>query len=198
MAQTAYEAIVSSIDQLEGNIAEIDEAHIRALSAEEVQALIERYGTTTLLRLPESEQRFFHWLKEHDRAVYDDLWGEDEDLVVTFAHLDALRKGDHGIVICDLESEANYFFTFKHLKPHGLKTANFVLAMAESNKELSIGEALLFEIMVGPIDIWHFAYKYNVPLERAKKAVDLLCEHEILVHLTDRESLVRYLELEEE
>ena len=167
---------------------------IDSLTEAEIGELTARYGGYVLMKLPSKEQDFFEWLKREDPEVWHDLWDEDEELLVTLAFLPALRGNGNGFLICDLVQPANYFFTSRHIKPNGLEAAQTILAKAELGGDLSIGEALMVEILSAPIDIWHFCYKYGVPISRAKQVVQALVEHDWLVHLSNREDLVQYIE----
>ena len=51
------------------------------------------------------------------------------------------------------------------------------------------------EISAGPTDIWHFAYRRGVELERAKKAVAALVEDRILVHVPKADHLSTFFDV---
>jgi hypothetical protein len=155
--------------------------------------LLEEFGPHILLHLPPRERSFMEWLRDNDAEVYDDLWG-DGDLLVSMFFIPSLKRKERGFVICELEHCDNYFFTARHLKPDAREALPGILERARAGKDLSIGEVLLFEILQEPIDIWHFCYKYGIPLEKAKTAVAQLAQHDWMVHLTDRDDLAKYVE----
>ena len=177
----------------EGGILEVADAEIDALSDDDITALRQEYGAHTLMRLPPRERAFFDWLKENDPAVWDDLWKDDEDMLVTLAFLADLRRGGRGFLICELEDVPNYFFTPRHVKPDGIEALNEILTKAAAGDELALGEALMFEIVSGPMDIWHFCHKYGADLARAKREIARLVDHDWLVHLPAREDCARYI-----
>ena len=175
-----------------GGLLEVSDAEIDALTDEDIDALRQEHGAHTLLRMPPRERRFFDWLKESDKPVWDDLWSDDEDLLLTLAFLKDLQDGGPGFVICELENNPNYYFTPKHVKPAGMEALEAVLDRAARGGELALGEALMFEIVTGPTDIWHFCYKYRADVARAKREVARLVEHDWIVHLPSREDAIRY------
>jgi hypothetical protein len=179
---------------LAGTPLRLSDEEIDALTAQDIAVLQERHMGNVLMHIPPRERQFFDWLKTEDPAVWTDLWQDDEDLLVTLAFLAAFKKGGTGFVICDLIDQPNYFFTPRHVKPDGMKALQTIIARAEKNEELSIAEGLLFDIVVAPTDIWHFCYKYAVPLEKAKKAVAQLAALDWIVHLPEHDDHVRYLE----
>jgi len=189
------------IDQIEQRITQapgayliLNDSEIDSLTPDEIASLQQQYGDSVLLQLPPRERAFFEWLRTADPGVWTDLWGEDENLLVALSYIPALQKGSTGFPICELVDNPNYFFTSKHLTPAGIEESEKILDNALSGGELSICEALLFEILLSPIDIWHFCYKYNVPLKRGKETVHHLYSLNILVHLTERDDLMRYIE----
>lgn len=162
--------------------------------------------TVQLFRLPKSEVQFFEWLKENDIEVWNDLWkldnpeesSDDEDKVdylVSKIFLPVILKKDgRGFPICDLVTTDNYYFT-----PHQLADEESKI-FVESSKErflkkeiLTTAQLLAIEISMGDIDIWHFAYKHNMELSKAKKAVADLVEDGVLVHLKESEHLIPFL-----
>jgi len=69
-----------------------------------------------------------------------------------------------------------------------------ILRKAEKGEDLAVEEVLMFEVVRGPLDIWHFCYRFEVSAKRGKAAVRTLVSHDWLVHLPRREDLVPYLE----
>ena len=172
---------------------ELTDEEVDGLSAVEIRALQERHQSQVLLRVPPREQRFFEWLKAADPEVWSDLWSDDADLLVTLAFLQDFREGGIGFAICELENTPNYYFTPKHIKPNGFKAVDGVIRRVEQKREISIPEALLFEIAIRPIDIWHFCYKHGVPVGKGKHAVAELAALDWIVHLPERDDLARYI-----
>ncbi|MFP4370383.1 MAG: hypothetical protein ACLFR2_12460 [Candidatus Kapaibacterium sp.] len=164
---------------------------------EEAQLLAAQFRHNTLLRLPESEIKFFEWLKKQDKTVWHDLWGnvEEKPYLVGMSFLPVLINSEgRGFPICDLEGIANYFFSTAHMVDEESKV---MIETAQKrfmeNKELTTAQLLALEISIGPIDIWHFAYKHNIDLNNAKKAVKELVEDKALVHLTDAAHLAGFV-----
>lgn len=172
----------------------LTDTEIDALGDTDIALLVETYGGSVLLSMPARERAFFDWLAREDAPVWRDLWGDDEDMLVTLAYLKDLRAGARGFLICDLADEPNYYFTPRHIKPDGMVALDAILTKASAGEDLSIAEALMFDILIGPIDLWHFCHARGVPLAAARRAVDELDSHGWLVHLTAREDLVRYIE----
>jgi hypothetical protein len=172
---------------------ELTDDEVDALSAGEIRALQEQYQASVLLRVPPRERRFFDWLKAEDPPVWLDLWSDDEEMLVTLAFLQDFQQGGIGFAICELETVPNYYFTPKHVKPNGFKAVDAVIRMVEQQKEISIPEALLFEIVARPIDIWHFCYKHGVAVAKGKQAVAQLASLDWIVHLPERDDLARYI-----
>lgn len=173
---------------------ELSDDEIDSLKDEDIAALMRHYGSTTLLRLPPRERAFFDWVKKEDPAVWNDLWAEDDGLLVAISHLAALQAGGPGFLICELVTTPNYFFTPRHIKPDGLEALPGILDRIRSGSELSVGETLMFEIVSGPIDIWHFCHKYGVSLQRGKSVVADLSAHDWIVHLPSREDIIPYID----
>ena len=178
----------------EEGVLSVSDEEILALSDDDVDSVILACDATTLMRLPPREQEFFEWLRERDPLVWNDLWADDPDMLVSIHFLKELRTADRGFVICELEHQPNFYFTERHLKPEGLEALSVIMAKIERGEDLAAGEVLLFEIIRAPIDIWHFCYKYSVPIESGKRAVESLVEHGFLVHLPLREDLIPYLQ----
>ena len=171
--------------------AELSGEEIGALTEEQAAELVETYGGTTLVRLPEKEQEFFAWLKEEDRVVWDDLWEgvEEEDLYyVSIAHLKALMPGKRGFPICDLAENPNFYFTSDDITEENGKTyVEHALEVITEKGDLSMDQAFVIEVWRGPIDLWRFAWMYNLPVGEVRKMVHWLLKEEILAVPTQRE-----------
>ncbi len=172
----------------------LSDAEIDALSEGDIDALIDRHGSTVLMHLSSRERKFFDWVKEEDPDVWTDLWGDDEEMLVTLAFLNNLRKHGNGFPICELETTDNYYFTQRHIKPDGVDALHGILDKVQKGSELSVAEALMFELLSNPIDIWHFCYKYGIPLSKGKATVAEMQSHDWLIHLTAREDIMKYIE----
>lgn len=160
--------------------------------------LKQEFNHSRLFRLPEFEIEFFHWLKEKDTLVWNDLWKDEEDpYVVSIEFLPRLLEKDgRGFPICDLQTIDNYYFAPQLMVD---AESDVMVEAAKTRfverKGLTPSQLLALEIHYGGIDIWHFAYKHEIELQEAKKAVASLVEDQVLVHLTDAEHLAPILEL---
>ncbi|MFA6234248.1 MAG: hypothetical protein WC824_08695 [Bacteroidota bacterium] len=175
-------------------ILDLTDAEVDSLSASDIEALEEEFRSNVLMKLPPREQAFMDWLKREDPGIYEDLWEDDEDLLVSLSFLPAMQKGGSGFSICELAFHDNYYFTQRHVKPTGIAAMPGILARAQKGEELSIGEVLMFEIVRAPIDLWHFCYRYGVPLKRGRAVVRELDANQWLVHLPRGEDLSSYIE----
>lgn len=166
---------------------------------EQAEKLAQIFKSNTLIKLPQKEVKFFEWLKINDNKVWKDLWGEDDDEVVYLVGISFIKRllyrQGRGYPICDLLNCDNYYFTEHHIQDEESKV--HVEAATErfrNKKDLSIEQLLALEISIGSIDIWHFAYKHSIELDRAKEAVDILVKDDALVHLKDSEHLVPFID----
>ncbi len=167
-------------------------SNINQKSIDLIEKAFKGYG---LLKLPPKEIAFFEWLKENDRAVWNDLWEADDDpYKISIEFLHHFIKDENGFPICDLENEDNYWFSVKHIKPKGKQHFEEINLKLKINQKLNLEELLLYEIVQNSIDIWHFCYRYRTDLDKAKGLVAKLHKNDILVHLTDREDLVKYID----
>ncbi len=186
--------IQDSLRTASSNILDLTDVEIDSLSARDIELLQEEFGTRVLMKLPPREQAFMAWLKQEDPGIYEDLWEDDDDLLVSLSFLPSFQQGGSGFAICELAFHDNYYFTRKHIKPTGLEAVADILARAERGEELSIGEVLMFEIIRTPIDIWHFCHRYGIPLDKGRTVVRELVLYEWIVHLKRSEDLAAYLE----
>ncbi len=177
---------------------QFSERELEKLRPDEAEKIVEHFRGNTLIRLPESEIKFFEWLKEADEAVWNDLWQddqEDESYLVSVDFLMDFIRETPSFPICDLIDEPNYWFTFQHIKPEGLEYLQEEIRLkVETDQDLSLEELFLLEISVSPTDIWHFSHRHQVPVERMKQAIADMVYKGWIVHLTDRDDLVKYLE----
>ncbi|NOX89202.1 MAG: hypothetical protein GXO77_09250 [Calditrichaeota bacterium] len=173
------------------------EAELEALRPDEIELIIEHFHGNTLVRLPASEISFFEWLKKVDRPVWEDLWsGEDEDAyLVSVDFLREFIRETPSFPICDLVDQPNYWFTFRHIKPKGIEYLQEEIRLkVEVDEELGLEELFLLEISVAPTDIWHFCHRHQIDIARMKKAIEEMVYKGWIVHLPNREDLVKYID----
>ncbi len=168
-----------------------------SLTTESAKEITRLYGHTNLMVLPQREQDFFEWLKEHDVDVWSDLWSHDDEqpYVVSLAFLPAFLDPSRGFPICDLESVENYFFVPALVQGENAK--DFIEAVRErflAKQKLTVEQLLALECSLAPIDIWHFAWHHSVDLARAKTAVAQLVDDQILIHLKSSGDIAEYIE----
>ncbi|MFN4907428.1 MAG: hypothetical protein ACK475_02160 [Bacteroidota bacterium] len=173
---------------------------LASMSEEDAEDIREEFGTHALLRLPDHEVTFYEWLRTGDPAVWTDLWGDEAQApyLVSMTYLKdfvgAIGKG--AFLICDLQTQDNYFFTPDMLLEK--ESTAFVAAVRErfiGGGTLTVEQALTVEISAGPVDIWHFAFLRGIDLQRAKKAVDSLVDDRIIVHVRSAEHLSTYFDV---
>ena len=166
------------------------------MDKETAQAIVENYSHNTFMKLPDKEIKFFEWLKENDKEVWDDLWdSEEEEYIIGVGLLPILIEKNRGFPICDLEKNDNYFFTESHMFEKEAKMfIETVQQMFMDKKPLTVEQTLALEISAAPIDIWRFAYRYNLDVERAKQAVKNLSEERLLIHMKKAEQLANFVE----
>lgn len=179
----------------EENYISFSKSELLSLSAEQTRHLIDYFHGYTMMRLPESEQVFFEWLKENDARVWDDLWGTEEDLYLTSVDLLGNFTGETGgFPICDLLEIPNYWFTKDHIKSKGMEALQEILTLAEAGADLSAEQQFLLQVSGQNTDIWHFCFMFDVPVAEMKKAIEDMVYKGWIVHLPDREDLVKYIE----
>ena len=172
------------------------ETELTNMSVDLANKLKEHFHGIALMQLPEEEITFFEWLKSEDITVWNDLWANEEDPNMVSIDLLPYFIGEaNGFPICDLIDEPNYWFSPKHIKPKGTEKFSVIEKKISANKNLTVDEALLVEVSQAPVDIWHFCYQYNYPVKKAKNIVRNMHRDDLLVHLTEREDLVKYIEI---
>jgi predicted transcriptional regulator len=148
------------------------------------------------MRMPPSEVDFFEWLKHQDEPVWNDIWAGEPDLyLVSTDLLPVFQEGRNGFPICDLVDQPNYWFSERHIKPRGREELELIALKYENQERLDIAELFLIELINGPIDIWHFCYRYNIAVQVMKRVIATMVAKGWLVHLTDRDDLVKYIEI---
>ncbi len=162
----------------------------------DITKIISHFHGHTMLKLPPSEIKFFEWLKKNDNDVWNDIWDMDDSIYeVSVDFLSQFIEGKNGFPICDLQDVPNYYFTVKHIKPKGLQHMEDIIQRLENKEKINIEELLLYELHLAPTDIWHFCYNYNLPLDKAKKAISDMEYKGWIVHLSKSQDLMRYIEI---
>ncbi len=193
-----FEKLIDDIKkQLENqNFIEFSAEHLAAIRLDQVQAIVDEFHGWALMKIPKAEVDFFTWLKKNDRDVWDDLWQDEDDIyLVSIDLLSRFIDGGLGFPICDLIDQPNYWFNTRLIKPKGIEELDNIIVKLEGGNKVSVSEAFLLEVSTRSVDIWHFCYNHNISVDRVKKVVDDLVYQGFLVHLTDREDLVKYLDV---
>ncbi len=178
------------------NFIEFSDEHLTALRFDQVQAIIDQFHGRALMKIPASEIDFFSWLKKNDRDVWNDIWQDEDDIyLVSIDLLSRFVEGGLGFPICDLIDQPNYWFNARLIKPKGMEELENIFTKLETGQKITLSEALLLEISTRPVDIWHFCYNHNLGVERVKQVVDDLVYQGFLVHLTDRDDLIKYIDI---
>jgi hypothetical protein len=181
----------------ENHFIELSDEVFLSLDYEIAKTLADMYGATLLMKLPSREIKFFEWLYENDREIWNDLWGntEEEPYIVGMSFLPVLINKMRGYPICDLLDNDNYYFTSAHIVD---KESEILLESARTrfmnNEDLTTAQLLILQISVSPTDIWHFAYNFNIDINEAKKAVEDLVQDNALVHLKEVEYLAPFID----
>lgn len=174
---------------------QFNDSELLKLSKEDINQIENSFKGFGLLKLPPKEIIFFKWLEKNDGEVWNDLWDDDEfPYLISIDFLSHFIDNENGFPICDLENEDNYWFCLKHIKPKGKQYFEEINFKLNNNQKLNIEELLLFEIVQNSIDIWHFSYKFKINISKAKEMVSEMHKNDVLVHLTDREDLVKYID----
>ncbi|MCB9059071.1 MAG: hypothetical protein H6627_10940 [Calditrichae bacterium] len=191
------EIILEKEKQLfEEEFIQFSDQEIAKMQLSESNNIVEHFHGHALMKLPPAEIRFFDWLKKNDNAVWQDIWGDDENLYrVSIDLLPQFLKENNGFPICDLQETPNYYFTQKHIKPEGMAQMESIILKTQNNTKLDIDELVLFELHIAPFDIWHFAYRYDLPLADCKELISEMVYKGWIVHLPDSEDLLRYIDI---
>lgn len=178
-----------------------DDAELKTMSADDVARIQQDYGARHLMRLPSYEIDFMEWLKTADPPVWNDLWenSPDEPYYVSLAFLNEVT-GDNagsGWIIRDLVSTENFYFA-PALFIEKESTA-FIDASKERflrNDSLTPAQLLAVEASMGPVDIWHFAYRHDLSINVVKRAVRELVDDRILLHVPDADHLSQFFDVD--
>jgi len=189
--------MASKEKQLESDgFIKFDQSELKKLTKKDAQELEKHFHGRAMMELPAEEIEFFKWLKENDPPVWDDLWkDEDEPYRVSLAFLHHFIQHGNGFPICDLIKADNFWFHGRHIKPKALEKMNEIQQKLDEKRSLSFEEGILIEITRGSIDLWHFCYRHKLPISVAKKKIEIMHRDDLLVHLKDREDLVKYLDV---
>jgi len=184
MEQSLFEQLIERFAQPESTglaVAEISGEELAGLTVEQAAELVERFGGTAMIRLPDRERKFFDWLREHDPSVWIDLWGEEGNYHVSLSHLPSFLPGGRGFPICDLYNQENFFFTQEEITAEDGKIfIEQALDVLAENEKLAMEQAFAIEVWRGPIDQWRFAWMYDLPLVEVKKMVIWLIREGVL------------------
>lgn len=169
---------------------------LQSMSTSDAQKIEEHFHGRAMMALPVDEIEFFEWLKQNDPPVWDDLWkNEEEPYRVSLAFLHHFIEDGNGFPICDLINVDNYWFHSRHIKPKALEKMDEINQKLDGKGTLSFEEGILIEISRGSLDLWHFCYRYQLPVSVAKRKIEAMHREDLLVHLKDREDLVKYLDV---
>ena len=175
---------------------EFSPADLASLRHDQTEAFVDEFHGRALMKMPKTEIDFFNWLKMNDSDVWNDLWQDEENMyLVSIDLLYRFIEGGLGFPICDLVDQPNYWFNARLIKPKGMEELENIISKLEAGHKITLGDAFLLEVSTRPVDIWHFCYQNNVTVDRIKKVVDDLVYEGFLVHLTDREDLVKYIDI---
>lgn len=178
------------------NYIEFSNEEFAALKLDEVQLIVDNFHGRALMQIPQTEIKFFQWLQKNDPSVWDDIWKDEENLyLVSIDLLPQFIEGGNRFPICDLIDQPNYWFNARHIKPKGLMVLEDILTKLEMSQKLNLEEAFLLELSIMPTDIWHFCYTRNVSINVLKDIVEDLVYNGLIVHLPDRDDLVKYIDL---
>jgi hypothetical protein len=174
----------------------IPEDIFKSLNTEMSNLISTYFNNNILIKLPEREIRFFEWLKENDRPVWDDLWGQtdEEPYLVGISFLSLLVDKLTGFPICDLMEIDNYYFTKEHIIDKEAKIfLESIHKRFEEKEQLTLQQALMLQISVQPTDVWHFAYHFSTNLNATKAAAEELASDKMLIHITNAEHLTPFI-----
>ncbi len=174
------------------------------ITPEQAKALAEAFGTTVFLRLPESEIKFFEWLRRTEPAVWEDLWGmdipdgeSDEPYLVGMGLLPEMVQEARGFPICDLTTQSNFYFSIKNFNAEEIKPMiDAIMYRMENKVDVSPKELFLMEVRRAGIDVWRFSYFYRIPVADVKHIVAELVEDGVLRYASSREDMSEFLEWE--
>jgi len=173
-----------------------DQADLKEMTKKSAKVVEKHFQGRAMMELPTKEIDFFIWLKKNDPPVWNDLWKEeDQPYRVSLDFLHHFIQNGNGFPICDLINSDNYWFHSGHFKPKSFEKMNEIQQKLDDKESLSFEEGLLIEIARGSIDLWHFCYRYKLPISVAKQKIEIMHRDDLLVHLRSRDDLVKYLDI---
>jgi hypothetical protein len=188
MESKDFQQLIDAIGGADASVhrVSIGESAFSSLTREQAEEIVARFGANTLITLPRRERDFFSWLRNADRPVWDDLWGDEQDIeqtyVVSIAFLPELLPRRRGFLICDLVNQQNYYFTEESItSEEGRVFLEAALDIVHANGRLTMEQALVVEAWRAPIDQWRFAYNYGLPLDEVRRVVQWLVAEGILL-----------------
>lgn len=169
---------------------------LKELRLDEAEYFVKTIERNILMKLPDEEIAFFDWLKEKDPQIWDDIWDEEEnEYYVSLDLLPQFIGSNNGFPICDLIDQSNYWFVIDHIKPKGMEQMKEILEKFNKGQQIGNMELFLSEISQASIDIWHFSYKFGFSLKYVKAMIEEMVYKGWIVHLSDREDLIKYIEI---
>ncbi len=181
--------------QKQQNFLSFQNEELAQLSREEIRHLMDFFHGYTLMKLPQTEIDFFEWLKQTDRPVWDDIWGDEENqYLVSVDLLEQVFTPNSRFPMCDLIDLPNFWFSPEHIKPEGAEAMIDIGTRVEAGQRLELEEELLLRIAEASMDIWHYGYEHQIDIERLKAAIEEMVFRGWIVHLPDREDLIKYLD----
>ena len=169
---------------------------LEQLRMDETDYFVKAMERNILFKLPDNEIAFFDWLEKNDPLIWDDIWdGEENVYHVSLDLLPQFIDNKNGFPICDLIEQSNFWFIVEHIKPKGMEQLKTILEKFNKGQQLENTELFLLEISQAPMDIWHFSYKYELSIKTVKAMVEKMVYDGWIVHLPDREDLIKYIEI---
>ena len=179
----------------ENNYIQFTDREMEQLQEKNLAEIARHFHGRALMMLPPAEIEFFEWLKKNDNAVWNDLWQDEQDIYqVSIDLLPQFSSSRNGFPICDLQDGMNYYFTVKHIKQDGLAQMQGIINKLENRDKLKIDELILYELHLAPFDIWHFSFRYNLPVAKVKNLILDMESRGWIVHLANSEDLLRYID----
>lgn len=177
---------------------DLDNDIYKCIDADAAGAIAREFGNSATVLIPEKELRFFEHLRSADEAVWHDLWADSGETVyrVGAAYMPLLIEPRRGFPICDLVSCDNYYFTKEHLiGEESMVMLETARNQFHARKPLSLAQWLVLEVSTDPIDIWRFAYLFNISVQVGKNVVSRLVEDNAIIHLTDSGHLAPFVRI---
>ena len=172
----------------------LTEDELKALTSEDVDAVIEFFHKQAMLALPPNDVLFFEWLKANDPVIWHELW-DDSGYTVSIAFLRSFAADGHGFPIGDLIDNPNYYFHKDFIVDIGKENlVKDIMEKVRNEEHLTMDNIFLLEIWIHPTDIWRFAFKYGYALNEVKDMIQRLVDQGIILHLKNREEIADFIE----